>query len=453
MNKGADTNGRGQHRAQAGVRVESAQLLVDGSNVCYWHLPHGAERIPSLNPLLVLLSELGRLGIPLVCFFDANLRFLLQREEQLIFSDLINSHKSLFGEVPGRTRADDAILMRADRDATRIVSNDQFRGYQKDFPWLRDEFRLIKGLVIGDSLQVTSLGIIANYKPDVNENLNRFLAQFPVTHSSTANEPPPARITKPQGDAPVTRKLAEETNPVEWVEGRPWIQRSTALIVLLVVGLTYFVFQYRDVIAEGLTSLRYGSRVETGPVRERALVALKKVTAYDTAHGVGAKLIDARAALRDAEILYNAGQYRASESLYRKALSSCDELMKFETERISIRKLRAAAEARRREAIRAGAKLQSAETWQQAEEARRTAEAAFGSGDFTQARQVFEQAKNLYEDAANKAAQASPTPEPAATPNGDPGTSPASGGPENPSLLPTRKRIVKEGVQHQNADQ
>ena len=61
---------------------------------------------------------------------------------------------------PGRQRADDHILNRANRTKELIISNDKFMDYKEKYDWIeKEEGRLIKGKVIGKSVSIPDLDI------------------------------------------------------------------------------------------------------------------------------------------------------------------------------------------------------------------------------------------------------------------------------------------------------
>ena len=107
----------------------------------------------TLKHLLAITRYFDECGIRWEVLFDASSRHLLSAEEQAVFEDLLKTRPEEFQQVPAKTRADDFLLMRADADpAARIISNDMYRDYAAEYPWVGERKRFIRGMVMRDEV-------------------------------------------------------------------------------------------------------------------------------------------------------------------------------------------------------------------------------------------------------------------------------------------------------------
>ncbi len=154
--------------ADGPISQQVKHVVLDGLNICCWANPD--KREPDLRILLTLSAELTRKRIPFLAFFDANTSHLLSehRDDETVtaYKRIVGALPDLFVEVPGRIRADDFILQRANNDNSHIISNDQFRDFADRYPWLSTEVRLIKGAVAGDRLTIPQLDLDLRIMPD-----------------------------------------------------------------------------------------------------------------------------------------------------------------------------------------------------------------------------------------------------------------------------------------------
>ena len=94
---------------------------------------------------------------PLAAFLDEQRPISGEQEyilpEHAVFEDLLKTRPEEFLQVPAKTRADDFLLMRADADpAARIISNDMYRDYAAEYPWVGERKRFIRGMVMRDEV-------------------------------------------------------------------------------------------------------------------------------------------------------------------------------------------------------------------------------------------------------------------------------------------------------------
>jgi hypothetical protein len=127
---------------------------------------------------MTLLVKLAKKDYDLFCFFDANTPHELNGNRSdvnySIYKELIGNYQKKFGEVPGRIRADDFILKEAGTKKASIVSNDQFRDYLGLHPWIRDDNRLIKGMVVNEKLLIPPLDLALPLRKDLKKSLHTF---------------------------------------------------------------------------------------------------------------------------------------------------------------------------------------------------------------------------------------------------------------------------------------
>jgi len=149
--------------------------FIDGLNVANWKttLPN------SLAMVLLLACEFHKRGIPFMVIFDANSRHLFNDE---IYGRLPLEFPEYFSEVPGKSKADDFLLLRAQSTGGNVVSNDQFRDYVVRHPWVKseDSSRLIKGMTIKNNLLVPALEIDVLLDCNAAELYERFCRQVGV---------------------------------------------------------------------------------------------------------------------------------------------------------------------------------------------------------------------------------------------------------------------------------
>ena len=128
-----------------------------------------------LLTLIIKLCELHKERWSFISFFDANTRRILRGQDVIVYDELKNSYHNFFSEVTGGLRADEIILLYADKLNAYIISNDRYREYKEDYKWLTPHSeRLIKGHVMNGNL------VIPKWKMGltVNRNLSDLLKQM-----------------------------------------------------------------------------------------------------------------------------------------------------------------------------------------------------------------------------------------------------------------------------------
>ena len=122
------------------------KYTIDGTNICHWmNLESGKV---SLLPLLTIIQAILENGDDFYCVFDANTRYNIEPESDVgLFDSLLKQDKTRFYCVTGQSQADTPIVTAANEDGSAIISNDFFRPYHGNYPWLaeRNNPRLIQG--------------------------------------------------------------------------------------------------------------------------------------------------------------------------------------------------------------------------------------------------------------------------------------------------------------------
>lgn len=256
----------------------------------------------------------------------------------------------------------------------------------------------------------------------------------PVTTSPLTPAPPPpnfkpisqtmpARSTPVQATVPV---VATETSPASYttkvsskqtnMTAEPSIStRQIRNAAILLVVLAAVVLLAKPAWQFGKERL-YGSEVNTQVTRAQAEAALKRIQTFDKRQGFAAKVTEAQAAWRDAEIAFKQERFKDAEMGYRHVLQIWDELAVKENERKEVQQFFDEMNKTKEAARVAQAPQFAATLWQEAENLRRSADAAFKTGDLTAAKQTALQAQQKFEE-AKSAADAVPKPTPSPSPS------------------------------------
>ena len=118
-------------------------VVIDGANVAYEERSGGGK--PKLSNLLKVRRELEQRGLAPVIIIDASLKYDIDDQEQI--EALIRSQQ--IRQVPAGTDADFFILEVANQHDARIVTNDQYKDYLAQYPWI-PERRLPYMIVLGE---------------------------------------------------------------------------------------------------------------------------------------------------------------------------------------------------------------------------------------------------------------------------------------------------------------
>jgi hypothetical protein len=132
-------------------RARRPAVLVDGSNVMYWR--NGVADIGTVRQVVRRLENDGfRPGV----MFDANAGYLLfgKYTHDQAFAKHLRLPDDRIMVVPKGTQADDKLLTAAADLNASIVTNDRFRDWADEYPFVTEKGRLIKGRFRGNKLHL-----------------------------------------------------------------------------------------------------------------------------------------------------------------------------------------------------------------------------------------------------------------------------------------------------------
>ncbi|MEP7337028.1 MAG: hypothetical protein ABI977_04740 [Acidobacteriota bacterium] len=237
-----------------------------------------------------------------------------------------------------------------------------------------------------------------------------------ISPKQTTPKPATAQHTIPQPIPQQTIMTAEPSISTRQI-------RNAAIAIALIAAVVFLAKPLWNLGKEKL----YGSEADTQITRGQAEAALARIQASTKRQGFSAKVTEAQAAWRDAEIAFKQERFKDAEAGYRHVLQIGDELAVKENERKEVQQFFDEMNKTREAARTAQAPQYATALWQEGENARRAADTAFRTGDLAAAKQTALQAQQKYEEAksASDAApkpSATPTtaPTPTATPPGTP---------------------------------
>ncbi|NPA85233.1 MAG: hypothetical protein GXO07_04415 [Crenarchaeota archaeon] len=157
----------------ARVRVPHSVAVVDASNVVlHGPKPNNKGRIENL---LIVMDALKKRGFEVYAVADASLRYKVDKPE--VLEKLLNKGKVL--QTPAGTPADYFILSIAEREYGLIISNDVFKEWREQFPWVRDKYRVVKYLIAGNEVY---------FYPDVRPKRKKRRREVSARHEELAEE-------------------------------------------------------------------------------------------------------------------------------------------------------------------------------------------------------------------------------------------------------------------------
>lgn len=131
--------------------------IVDGANLAY--AERGGRGRPKIANLMAIRAALEERGFDVTIFVDASLARRIDDPDRL--RALIGDGEII--QSPAGTEADEAILeMARERDAV-VVSNDRFRDWVDEFPWI-DE-RRVGAIVVDGRAQLRGLDGASRFRP------------------------------------------------------------------------------------------------------------------------------------------------------------------------------------------------------------------------------------------------------------------------------------------------
>jgi hypothetical protein len=119
-------------------------VVIDGANVAYEERSAGDK--PKLSNLLKVRGEMEGRGYEPIIIVDASLKYDIDDQTQI--ETLIHSQQ--IRQVPAGTDADYFILQVAQQHDALIVSNDQYKDYMDQYPWIPERrlpYMIVKGEV------------------------------------------------------------------------------------------------------------------------------------------------------------------------------------------------------------------------------------------------------------------------------------------------------------------
>ena len=120
-------------------------VVIDGANVAYEERSAGGK--PKLSNLLKVRRELEERGQEAVIIVDASLKYDIDDQEQL--EKLIKSQQ--VRQVPAGTDADYFIIHLAHELDALIVTNDRYKDYLDQYPWITERrlpYMIVEGEVV-----------------------------------------------------------------------------------------------------------------------------------------------------------------------------------------------------------------------------------------------------------------------------------------------------------------
>jgi len=262
----------------------------------------------------------------------------------------------------------------------------------------------------------------------------------PIGQSATANSTPLSSnaATKPVSyTTKVSPKQTTPNQPPMATMTEPSISTRQIRNIAIFLGLLAAVIFLSKPVWYWSKERIYGSEENTKITRTQAESTLKTIQSLGKKPGFAAKVIEAQTAWRDAEIAFDQGKFKEAEPIYRRVLQIGDEMALRETERKDAQQFLDEMNKSREAARLAQAPQYAASQWIEAENLKRTAEAAFKNSDISGARQTALQAQQKY-DEAKSLADAAPKPEPSPSPT--PIIPPASDTPSTGEPPRTRPR-------------
>ncbi len=120
------------------VPLVGRDVVLDGLNLIF-----SQRNTPRFSNFLTVLLEVARVARNGCSYFDASTWHYLKDAGR--FADiqaylyLLRTYPRYFVEVEAGTQADSTILAVAQRRSALVVSNDKFRDYRDEYPWVETE--------------------------------------------------------------------------------------------------------------------------------------------------------------------------------------------------------------------------------------------------------------------------------------------------------------------------
>src|SRR5215510_4460346 len=249
---------------------------------------------------------------------------------------------------------------------------------------------------------------------EVKRNVFQPAAPRAAPNYQTAPSPnfPPLKRAKPLKVRPEPKPVVARS--AKWLLSlRP--RRPGRWVAVLVVGALLSV--YGKTIWQFGQEKLFGTRPDAVVHRKEADAAIKRMQQFDKRQGFAAKVAEAQAAWREAEIAFQQQRFKDAQQGYQRVSQIWDELVVRQSDRNEAQKLLAEIQSHRADARNAQAAQAAPQLWREAEQARLAARTALNNGNFAEAKQLALKAKRKYEEATGLAPSSTPTPKgPIATP-------------------------------------
>jgi TonB family protein len=216
---------------------------------------------------------------------------------------------------------------------------------------------------------------------------------------------PTIRQAKPRNVRPKPKPVV--TRSAGWLPSlrprRPgrWVAALVVVALLSVYGKTIWHFGQEKF---------FGTRPDATIRRKEADAAIKRMQQFEKRQGFAAKVAEAQAAWREAEIAFHQQRFKDAEQGYQRVSQIWDELVVRQNDRNDAQKLLAEIQSARDDARNAQAPQVAPQLWREAEQARLAARTALTNGNFAEAKQLALKAKRKYEESTGLAPSSAPTP-------------------------------------------
>src|SRR5499426_2667953 len=243
---------------------------------------------------------------------------------------------------------------------------------------------------------------------DVKRDVFQPAAPRAAPNYQTAPSPnfPPIKRAKPLNVRPEPKPVVARS--ARWLLSlRP--RRPGRWVAALVVGALLSV--YGKTIWQFGQEKFFGTRPDATIRRKEADAAIKRMQQFDKRQGFAAKVAEAQAAWREAEIAFHQQRFKDAEQGYQRVSQIWDELVVRQNDRNDAQKLLAEIQTDRADARNVQAPQVAPQLWREAEQARLAARTALTNGNFAEAKQLALKAKQKYEEATGLAPSSTPRPE------------------------------------------
>jgi len=133
--------------------------LLDGTNILHWDEQRRGVCFDALN---MITQRFDWDGTPYEAYFDASTpyHFAKGSPQLAVYEEMLKTRPEHFQQVPAGTRADDFLLMLANRNPDAVIlSQDRFRQYEEQYPWVKDSRRVAAGMFLHGMVFFPSLSL------------------------------------------------------------------------------------------------------------------------------------------------------------------------------------------------------------------------------------------------------------------------------------------------------